>query len=64
MKFKEIQKLPKAELEKQLLELRKELMKSNAQIALGAALKNPGKVGAIKKSIAKMNAVLMPKRAK
>ena len=64
MKFKELQKLPKAEIEKQLAELRKELMKSNAQIALGAALKNPGKVRAVKKGIAKMNAILSVKEAK
>ncbi len=61
MKLKELKTLPKIELGNKLAELRKELMKSNAQIALGAVPSNPGKVKAIKKTIARINTFLHEK---
>ena len=53
MNIKEIRSLDKRTLEEKLLELKKELIKVNAQIAIGATPKNPGQVKKIKKTIAR-----------
>jgi len=58
MKFKELKTLPSAELKDKLTELRKELMKENAQIAIGTVPKNPRKVRNAKKTIAKIEMLL------
>ena len=58
MKFKEIKTLGKTELAEKRTELYKELMKENAQIALGTTPKNPGKVKLTKKTIARINTIL------
>jgi len=42
------------ELENKLVELRKELMKANSQIAIGTIPKNPGRVKEMKRTIAKI----------
>ena len=49
MKAKEIKAMEKSALNEKLLELKKELVKINAQVAIGTALKNPGQVRKIKK---------------
>jgi ribosomal protein L29 len=54
MKFKEITKMPKDELEKKLYELKTELMKLNAQIAIGTTPKNTKQVRDIKRTMAKI----------
>lgn len=54
MKKKEIQAAPKSELESKLVELKRELMKQNAQIRIGTTPTNPGKVKQMKKLIAKI----------
>ena len=64
MKRKEIHALPKTELENKLKELRKNLMKENAQIKIGTAPSNPGKVRQIKKMIAKILTELKRTEAK
>ena len=64
MKRKEIHALPKTELENKLKELRKNLMKENAQIKIGTAPSNPGKVKQIKKMIAKIITELKRTEAK
>lgn len=64
MKLKELRTLPKDDLEKRLAELRKELMKDNAQIALGATPKNPGKIGSVKKNIARILTFITQAQAK
>ena len=58
MKFKELKALPKEELQGKLLELKKELMKENAQVAIGTVPKNPRKLRNSKKTIAKINMIL------
>ena len=47
-------RLNKEELKSKLIELRKELMKQNAQISTGTTPKSPGQVREIKKTIAKI----------
>ena len=61
MKIKEIRGMDKESLNTKLLELKKELIKINAQVAIGTTPKNPGQVKAIKKTIAKILTVLKEK---
>jgi large subunit ribosomal protein L29 len=54
MKTKELKSKSKEELESQLSELRKELIKLNTQVATGTTLKSPGQVRKTKKNIARL----------
>ena len=54
MKIKEIRNMDTASLNEKLTELKKELVKVNAQVAIGTALKNPGQVRVIKKTLARI----------
>ena len=54
MKNKDIKSKSKEELESQVQELRKELIKLNTQVATGTTLKSPGQVKKIKKNIARL----------
>jgi ribosomal protein L29 len=64
MKFKELKALPAAELREKSLELYKELIKDNAQVAIGTVPKNPRKLRLAKKTIAKIAMILAtPKTA-
>ncbi len=54
LKKSDLEKMEKKDLEKQLTELRKELIKVNAQIATGTVPENPGNVKNIKKNIARI----------
>ena len=58
MKFKELKALPPAELNDKILELKKELIKENAQVAIGTVPKNPRKLRLAKKTIAKIEMIL------
>lgn len=54
-KMKESKKAKETKnIEDQLLELEKELIKLNTQVATGTTLKSPGQVSKIKKSIARL----------
>ena len=61
MKYKELKKLPKEDLKSKILELKKELIKENVQISTGTVPKSPGKIRTMKKTIAKINAILEEK---
>ena len=63
VKKKDLKGMGKEELEKQLDDLRMELMKANSQIASGSA-KNPGQVKQIKKNIARMIMLLNKNKTK
>jgi len=54
MKFKDITKMPKDELAKKLQELKTELMKLNAQVAIGTTPKSTKQIRDIKKTIARV----------
>ncbi len=54
MKLKEIRILEKNAFDEKIAEMKKELVKINAQVAIGTTLKNPGHAGQIKKTIARM----------
>lgn len=54
MKAKEIMGTDKNVLNEKMLELKKELVKMNAQVAIGTALNNPGQIRKIKKTLARI----------
>ncbi|HKZ50099.1 MAG TPA: 50S ribosomal protein L29 [Candidatus Nanoarchaeia archaeon] len=56
VRFKDIQKGSKGELDTKVKELRKELMKLQAQKTTGT-LSSPGKISSIKRAIAKIKTV-------
>jgi large subunit ribosomal protein L29 len=58
---KELKSLTPEDLNNKMLELRKELMKQNAQIAIGTIPKSPGLVKGTKKAIAKIKTLLREK---
>ncbi len=64
MKAKELRSMNEAELENKSIELKKELMKSNSQVAIGTVPKNPGKIKEMKKAIAKIITIRKEKSAK
>ena len=64
MKIKELRGLSKEDMKRRLDELRKELIKHNAQIATGTVPKSPGQVKQTKKTIAKILTILNEKKKK
>ena len=54
MKAKELRVMNELDLAKKVLELKKELMKIDSQIAIGTVPKSPGKVKEFKRTIAKI----------
>ena len=62
MKTRDLKSLPEQELNLKLKELQKELIKHNAQIAIGTTPKSPGQVRETKKSIAKIKTILNQRR--
>ena len=61
LKIKEIESMGSEELKTKLEELKKELIKHNAQIATGTNPKSPGQVRVMKKTIARILTVLKTK---
>ena len=61
LKIKEIRNMTKEDLDDKLTELKKELMKINAQIATGTTPKSPGQVKQIRRTIARIKMVLKDK---
>ena len=64
MKFKEIKAMPVDELKLKLTELKKDLIKDNAQVATGTSPKNPSRIRLAKKSIARIRMILGEKEVK
>ncbi|MBW2974213.1 50S ribosomal protein L29 [Candidatus Woesearchaeota archaeon] len=63
MKIKEIRSMDKGDLSVKLEELKKELIKLNAQVAVGTVPKSPGHVRQVKKNIAKILTVIHEKNS-
>lgn len=61
MKTKDLKSKSREELEIQLFELEKELIKFNTQVATGTTLKSPGQVKKAKKNIARLMTELKAK---
>ncbi len=58
MKAKELSGMGEKELNSKLAELRMELIKQNAQVAVGTTPKSPGLIKQMKKNIARILTVL------
>jgi len=54
IKNKEIRQMSEKDIQVKLEDLKKQLMRSNAQIAIGTTPENPGKVRTVKRTIAKL----------
>lgn len=50
----ELQNMSAEQMEAKIIELKKELMKLNAQISMGTTPESPGKIKSIKKTISKL----------
>lgn len=61
MKNDEIRRTSAEDLEKKIIELRKELVKLNAQVATGTQIKSPGQISQVKRNIARINTELKNK---
>jgi large subunit ribosomal protein L29 len=61
MKAKEIRSMSKDDLKAKLEELKKELIKINAQISTGTTPKSPGQVKQVKKNIARILTIINEK---
>ena len=59
---KEIRTLSEDALKSRIVELRKELMKYNAQVAIGTIPKNPGAIRKSKRMIARILTILNERR--
>jgi len=57
MKAKEIRGMDRGLAVEKMAEMKKELIKLNAQIAVGTAIKNPGQVRKIKKALARIKTI-------
>jgi len=57
-RIKELKQTSQNELKSKLEQLKKDLMKANAQISTGTPPENPGKEKVIKKTIARINLIL------
>jgi ribosomal protein L29 len=55
MKFKDIESKSVDDRQKLLTETKLELLKENAQVAVGTMSKNPGRIRQLKKTIARLN---------
>ena len=64
MKAKEIRSTDKNTINEKIIELKKELVKINAQVAIGTALKNPGEIKKIKKMLARILTINYEKTTK
>ncbi|MBI2651647.1 50S ribosomal protein L29 [Candidatus Woesearchaeota archaeon] len=64
MKANEIRGMDVNLINEKISELKKELMKMNAQVALGASIKNPGQLKKIKKTLARIITIQSQKDAK
>ena len=64
MKIQEIRKMKPEDLDKKLSELRLELSKELGNVKMGRAVKNPGKIKQLRKSIAQILTVKSELKAK
>jgi large subunit ribosomal protein L29 len=64
MRMKEIREMPAEERTRRLDELRTELSKLRTMISAGGSVENPGRVRALRKTIAKMMTVMREEELK
>lgn len=62
MKAKQIRELRSEDMNKKLSELRLELLKEMGNVKMGRAVKNPGKIKELRRSIARILTIKQEKR--
>lgn len=62
MKTKSYREMDEKQLTEKLIELRKDMIKQNAQVATGTTPKSPGQIREMKKTVARIMTVLREKR--
>jgi ribosomal protein L29 len=62
MKKKDLQSKSVDELQKEVYELRRELIKERAQVAIGSQLKSPRKIYQLRKTVARIETFLQQKK--
>lgn len=62
IKKSELKNMKEEQVNSKMIELKKELVKINAQLAIGTMPENPGRVREIKRTIAKLNTVLRSRK--
>ncbi|MAG78087.1 50S ribosomal protein L29 [archaeon] len=62
IKNNELRKMSEKQLDERMIELRKELIKVNAQVSTGTVPENPGNVKNIKKTIARILTIKTQKK--
>jgi large subunit ribosomal protein L29 len=62
IKNNELRKMSEKQLDEKLIELRKELIKINAQVSTGTVPENPGNVKNVKKTIARIFTIKTEKK--
>ena len=58
IKKSELKSMKEQQLKERLNDLKKELIKINAQVAMGTVPENPGRVREVKKTVARINTLL------
>ncbi len=58
MKIKELRKLKNDDLQKRLKELKLELLKEKGNIKMGGNIKNPGRIKALRRDVARILTLL------
>lgn len=64
IKNEELRKMNVQELQNKLVDMKKDLIKINAQIATGTVPENPGNIKNIKKTIARIYTIMKEKEGK
>jgi large subunit ribosomal protein L29 len=64
IKNEELRKMNVQELQNKLVDLKKDLIKINAQIAAGTVPENPGNVKNVKKTVARIHTIIKEKEGK
>jgi large subunit ribosomal protein L29 len=57
MKLKEIKEMPKEERKESLKSLKDELLKQRGSVAMGGSASNPGKIKALRRTIARIKTI-------
>jgi large subunit ribosomal protein L29 len=64
LKVRQIREMKPEELGKKLSELRLELLKEHGNVKMGRPIKNPGKIGELRRTIARLETIKHEKRMK
>lgn len=64
LKVRQIREMKPEDLAKKLSELRLELLKEHGNVKMGRPIKNPGRIGELRKTIARLETIRHEKKTK